>query len=546
VLLALAMACSAVLILWLNRETTFWVDEIAWYIESPGFSLEGAFEGNLGHLVLVSHVAYKGILELFGASYLPFRILAPATLILMVGVFFAYARRRVGGYVALAPSVVLLFFGSDMLHVLVGNAFTVLLAVACGLGAFLALDREDRRGDIWACGLLCLGVLTYSTALGFLAGAAVWILLSENRRARSWVFLVPIVLYGIWWLWSRTVAVGSGSGIDPVNLLVLPAWSFQSLSYALSALTGLSYQFPGGAPAPQVGPVLAAAALVLFALRLRRGPVPRSFWAAVGLVVSLWIFGSLTAGGIRFPENPRYLFPISIGVLLIGAESLRGVRWPREAFIALYLVAAAALGMNLLLLRDAGGSLREGYAPNVRAAYGALDIAGEASLPRPELVRPDGSLGLDLSVLGVPFEILKGRDDEPVRSYQEAAERYGSLGYSLEELRAAEDRLRVMADNVLVEALGLRLRPAPGAARLAGCARGRASEAVPVPRSGAIVVVRGAAPTVSMGRFGDGEEVPFGEVAPGVPMLLRVPADRAPDPWRVAAAGGAIIVCPIR
>jgi hypothetical protein len=542
------MACSMALIVWFNRETTFWVDEIAWYMESPNFGLETAFGANLGHLVLVSHLAYKGIFELFGNSYLPFRILAPATLILMVGLFFAYARRRVGGHVALAPSVVLLFFGSDMLHVLVGNGFTVLLSVACGLGAFLALDRDDRRGDVWACALLSLGVFTYSTALGFVVGAAIWVLLGRDWRSRLWIVVVPIALYGIWWLWSRAVEAGPGSGVEPVNLLVLPAWAFQSLSTALSALTGLSYQFPGGSPAPQVGPVLAVAALVLFGLRLRAGSVPKPLWAAVGTVVALWVFGSLTAGGIRFPENPRYLFPIGIGAMLIGAESLRGVRWSREGLIALYLVAAAGLGTNLLLLRDAGASLRGGYYDNVRAAYGALEIAGEGARPRFGLLtHPDGSPAPDQSVLGVPFEILRARDFEPVPAYLAGAERYGGLGYSIDQLRGQEDRVRVLADNVLVEALDVRLRRAAAGAELRGCrsTRSGASEpaAVRLPPGGALLAARGAAATVSVGRFGDGEEVPLGEVTPVAPMQLRIPADRAPDPWRVSAAGGAILVC---
>ncbi len=57
-----------------------------------------------------------------------------------------FAKRRVGPVAALAPTLVLLFYGADPNHVLLGNGFTVLLPLAAGLGALLALDREGLEG----------------------------------------------------------------------------------------------------------------------------------------------------------------------------------------------------------------------------------------------------------------------------------------------------------------------------------------------------------------------------------------------------------------
>ena len=81
---------------------------------------------------------------MFGVGYLPFQLLTVAVVVLTAGMFFAYAGRRVGKLAALAPTLVLLVFGSDSGHLLSGNGFTVIGALACGLGALLALDRDDR------------------------------------------------------------------------------------------------------------------------------------------------------------------------------------------------------------------------------------------------------------------------------------------------------------------------------------------------------------------------------------------------------------------
>jgi hypothetical protein len=544
------MASAFVLILWVNRGTTFWVDELIWYLESPEFDLRHGFEPHLGHLVLTSRGTYHLLFELFGASYVPFRILAPATLILAVGLLFTLTARRVGGYVALAPCVVLLFLGSDWLHVLLGNGFTVVGAVACGLGAFLALERESRRGDIVACALLCLGVATYSVALGFVLGATVWIFLGDDWRRRVWIVLIPLVLYGIWWLWSRDHTTAVGSDLSLSNVLLIPAWSFQSLSAALSALIGVSYQFPGGAPAPQIGPVLATAALLGVGLRLAVGSVPRTLWASIAVLVGLWTMGALTAGEIRFPENPRYLFPALVGIVLVAAESVRGVRWSRAGMVALFVVAAAGVGSNLIAMRDYGAWLRHVYSPEIRATFTALDLAGANAEPRLDFAMPDGTTDPNQNLLADSLAHVEERG-EAVRDYFVAAERYGSLGYSLEELRVRDNVVRERADTVLAQAMELRPVEAAPSGERSDCTavgeRGAGPVPVTIPSGGAQIEVTGVetAP-VSIGRFADGEAVPLGKLIPARPVRLPIPPDRAPEPWRVSTEGSRLVVCPLR
>ncbi|MFA9400897.1 MAG: hypothetical protein ACERKT_07290, partial [Acidobacteriota bacterium] len=153
-LLLVAMLLSGILVLWFGRDTTFSGDEMVLIVASPGIDLHTALQTHGGHLLLFPRAVYKVMLELFGLAYLPYRVLTLVTLWVTVGLLFVWMARRVGRTVALAPCLVLLVFGSDHLHVLRGNGFIILLSIACGIAALLALERGDRRGDIAAAALL--------------------------------------------------------------------------------------------------------------------------------------------------------------------------------------------------------------------------------------------------------------------------------------------------------------------------------------------------------------------------------------------------------
>ena len=77
--LGLAMAGAATLILYFSRGLTFTVDELVWFMQSPDLDLHTALEPHGGHLTLTARVVYKAIFEVFGDSYLPFRLLVVVT-----------------------------------------------------------------------------------------------------------------------------------------------------------------------------------------------------------------------------------------------------------------------------------------------------------------------------------------------------------------------------------------------------------------------------------------------------------------------------------
>ena len=139
-----ALASVAVPTTGQGRGQSYSSDELVWLSQSPHLDLGGALDPYNGHLLLVTRLVYKAILETFGAGDLPFRLLTLASVVLMAALFFAYVSRRIGAAAALAPTAVLLLFGSHSGHLITGNGFTVLFSLSCGLGALLMLDRGDR------------------------------------------------------------------------------------------------------------------------------------------------------------------------------------------------------------------------------------------------------------------------------------------------------------------------------------------------------------------------------------------------------------------
>jgi hypothetical protein len=541
--MAAAMVVALVVILVLNRGTSLSPDELAFLLGSPDLGVNHALEPYGGHLILTSRLLYKVLFEVFGTGYVPFRLLAAGTVLTTAGLLFVYGRRRIGAVAALPPAVLMLFFGSDALHVLAGNSFTVVAPMALGIGALLALDRADRRGDVLACVLLCLAVVTYSTALAVVAGVIVALLLVPGGRRRLWVPGVPVAIYGVWFVWAHVSATAKGSSLVLANVLLIPTWCFQSLEAVMAGLTGMDYHFANAPAVAPVGPALALIAIVALVWSMRRFGASAALWAVIAIPLGLWALQAVAADKPgNFPGSPHYLYPGAVLVLLVGIEAARPLRWTRGLLVGLYAVGAVALATNLALLNDASKEARTNTTPQLRAALAGVEIAGAQTPPgfafgAPAKVDPN----LPAAFLGVQEELGKA----PTAAYLTAVRRYGHLGYRPDQLReqgSGGQRLApAIADTVLVAALGLHVRPAAVAAASAGRCRA-AGTPVPV-LPGAAVVVRGGAGPVAVRRFAAGTTVPVGS-ALATPVVLRFPRDNAPTrPWLVTAAGPRARIC---
>ena len=392
------------------------------------------------YLIAAPLVLYRGMFEVFGlGADVPYRVVTTALVLLCAGLFFVIARRRVGDLLALAPTVLLLFFGAGWETVITPLRIPSLIAVASGLGTLVALERPSRRGNVAAAGLLTVSVASHPVGLAFLAAAAVRVVLrpSPERWRGIWVPAIPAAAFGAWWLFLRaptTDVIAPTRAIDVVRF-VRDSWT--AIVAQVTGLAGVIGQPSFDQTVAQVAAAaLLAVIVVVVALRWRR--VPPSFWAAAAALVVLMAATRLSPGGfLRSPEEVRYLYPEGVLFLLLAVE-LAGVVGAR-GWVALAAAVVLALGLayNLDQLGD-GGTEARATSLDALGEYSAYELAG----PR-------------LDEAYKPGEFAPSAGD-----YVDAAAAYGSAADSPAELAQAPLEARQSADAALAGSLGIALRAA--------------------------------------------------------------------------------------
>jgi hypothetical protein len=543
--LAAAMCVSATWLMIAGRDLSFASDDLFYYAHyvahgseiTVAHGLEYLLAPSNGHLQVAGKLLYGLLFDIAGGNYTVFRAVNVAGVMLCIGLFFELSRGRIGPIPALVPCVSLLFLGFAWEPLLWAFDMHTTFALALGLGAILMLRRGDLRGDVLACVLLVLSVGMIELGLAFAIGIAVSVLLRPDRWRRLWIFLVPIALYGCWWLWARHF---DQSSIELSNVRLIPA----TFANGLAAVAGSVFGFnPTGAgvyqPITEVtaaGMVVAGVAVVGLVARIKRGSVPSTLWIFLAVVLSYW---ALIALGGRGADSSRYILVATLLVFLVGADALVGIglRWP--ALAAAACVVALAIPANVAKLNDGRGpQANDGRVG--RTEYAMLDLARGH-------VDPDYAPGRETPVVnagGSTFTAL------PAGDYLRAAREIGSLGYSQSEIPDLSPTLRRIADVSLAGALGVKLRPSAPPADRAGCSVARAAGpgqgvAFRLPRGGALLGVPGHR-TVGVGilRFGEPTEpsLPLAKLADGGWATLRIPADSDPVPWQVFA-DGPVVVC---
>ena len=520
--LAVAMVAAAALALVEGRGMSFTPDEWFWIISSPGMDVKTAFLTSTGHLQLVPRVLYKTLLEIDGTNYIWFRLLTVMALLLLVTLFFRYLSRRVGPMVAVVPSILMLFFGSDALHIIRGNGFTILFSLACGIAALLALERKDNKGDIAACLLLVLGLSTYTDALPFVVGAGVLILL-ERQWKRLWVPAVPVGLYGIWKIWLSTAGPDSwGGSLYTENFLKIPAWVFDALSAILSAITGFGYWLTStsaSGPDDLIGPALAAIAIAATIWRLTRGSVGKGVWVTLSIGITLWSIQCLASDpafpDFRTAESTRYLFPGAIVVFMIAAELVAGKTWNRPAYAALVAVALFGLASNIHQIFEYSDQY-QGESTEQRRIVTANSI---------HLDESEGGTAAPLTepVIGPTFqELTDAMSRRP----------YGGINLSTEAMLDLSATDRAKTDRQLAGAFGLALKPTREqgvnctVVRLSSSGRYEAE----LPTGTVRLEAGRATGDASLGRFSDSDPVKLGTIGRGDARTLTTAGARVDVP----------------
>lgn len=525
--LAAVFVGAAAILLYKTHGLTFYYDEWAFVLRRHPLSTDALLQPHNEHLVLLPVLVYKVLFAVFGLrDYAPFVSAVIAINLLCGGLMFVYVRRRLGDVCALAAASALVLLGPAWEAITWPFEISLLGPLAAGLGMLLALERHDLKGDLLASALLLGALASSAVAIPVFLTAAVEVALGTDRwRRMARVLLAPGLLYGLWYLlYGRSQLVAS-------NLLEAPRFMWDSSAAAMTALTGTT---------PAYGPPLVLGLVFLVAWRLTRArPVHPRLWTALAFAGAFFGLTGLGRVGLAGPADSRYLYPGAVVLLVVMAETGRGLTLGRRAAMGIALLVAVVVVSNLGTLRqsDRMQEFTNFVAPKLRMlelARGTVDPAF-----RPDMVRAP-----DINAAG----------------YFAAVDRWGSPADSDREVLGRPEAAREESDVVLAQALRVGVAPAPqlgprGEAPTVEAATGGTAVArghcvafaattmgatldLTVPASGLLLrATTGSDMNVRLRRFATGYfGAPLATLRAGQAGLLRIPPDSASRPWHLRLA----------
>ena len=557
------MVVAFVLTLWWAGDRSFALDEWEYVVNRGEWTVDNLLRPANGHLLALPLVVYKALLSAFGVeSHLPFTLLTAFLQLLVAGLVYVIAARRLHPWIALIPALLILFFGAGWEVLINTAAMQNQFGIAAGLGMIICLDR---RRDALACLLLAASLASFTIGLAFAVGAAVRLLLEgegtgRQRLRRIWIVAVPVALYVVWFIWARKFHQSGGS-LHSVGVMVNAI--FDQLSVILGALTGLFQETGGAAPGSAYLDTANRTDALVFVLmgalvlRLTRGP--RLSPAASGALVTLLGYLLLIGFGLdsqRLPEASRYAYMGGLLLVVAGIELTAGLKLERRWVLGIVAVFAISLYANVAQIYPAGNFFQDESAFN-RADLAALELAEP-------VVDPAFIPEQDPIPTLVPHQDLLF----PAADYFAMTARYGgSPAYTEPELVTAPEEARLDADAVSIRALRVAVGPSAGgdppatAEPLAAAALLNAEAAqrgsclfisplsadpgyasVDVPAGGLDYAADGGGLQLGLRRYAEG----FSPVPGGGPSgLLTIPTDLSTRPWQASfTLGGPVTVCP--
>jgi len=233
VVLAALLLLAGALILYAGRHLTFFYDEWNFILDRRGGSVDTYLGAHNGHPVLFAVIVYKLLFATVGLShYTPYRVVTVALHLLCAALLYALVRRRLGPWLALAPTTLLLFMGTAYEDLLWPFQIGLLASVAGGLGALLCLERRDRRGDVAAAALLLWSLTGSAVGVPFLVACAVTLIAQRGAWSRLWVVAAPAAIFALWYLgW------GVSEQITSDGVLGAPRYVADAAAGALAGIT---------------------------------------------------------------------------------------------------------------------------------------------------------------------------------------------------------------------------------------------------------------------------------------------------------------------
>ena len=523
--LVVMLAAGAVLYYVAGRGTSFFFDEWTFILQRRANDVDAFLSPHNGHLSLVPVATYKVLWSTVGLRhYGPYRLVDIALHLTCVSLLFVLVRRRVGAPAGFLAATSLLLLGRAWQDLVWPFQMGYLGSLAAGLGMLIALERDDRLGDLLAAVLLGLSLACSGLGLPFAIGALTTLLLSRSGWRRYLLVAAPMALYAVWFaFYSESEARGS-------NIPAVPGYVTDSFASAVGALGGMGIGAGKWLALPAIG--------VLAFVALRGGSVRRAATPAA-IALSFWIATALARAQFHEPDASRYLYPGALLLLLVAAELGGGAKpGPIVVGVLAVLVVGAAF-LNLRELRAGAGGLRMTSAI-VDAELGIVEL--ESAVVAPDF-GPDPARAPQLTA----------------SSYLAAVADLGSPALPVTELPAQDSLVRAEADSVLVRAVASALvSPGTGPAGSTppavegyeggtlvprdGCHFFRpGSTPVPpsfdlvLPRRGVVIRTPGAA-ALFLRRFADDyPETASVQTQPGS-SLIRPPRDASPARWHLRIA----------
>jgi hypothetical protein len=529
---ALALGTGA-LLFHETRGTTAWFDEWIWLLHRRTGGVGSFLDSYNGHLSVAPVAIYKLLYATAGLrTYVPYRVVLIIGHLTCCTLLFVYARRRVGGALAVVAASLLLLFGPGWENLLWPFQITWLLSLGGGLAALLALDRHDRRGDVAACLLLGLALASSAIGVPIALGLTVELGLGRRRWEHWWIAGVPLALYALWSIAYQHTTITAHA------FVAAPGFVATGLAATFGGLAGLGGATgqDGSGSLMTFGPTLLVAALGLAGWRLiRLRAVPPRAVVLGAMALAFWGITALTRSTFANPYSSRYLYVSALLLILLAVELGSGTR-PAVWLTALIAVAAgAAVLSNIGAIRDAARPLRL-EAQVAKADLGALQIG------RP-VISPDY---MAREMPGYPFVQLTAAP------YFAAARAVGTPAASEATILADPDPVRAAVDQELIGIHAVALGPAalaaacksfqPGAYSLPGATP---QVKLQLPAAGLLIRARTAPISVGIRRFA-AEFQPLGTVNAGSWASLRIAADASRQPWHVVLSGsGPFTACPL-
>jgi hypothetical protein len=397
-------------------------------------------------------------------------------------------------------------------------------SIAGGLGALLALDREDRFGD-WLASILLVVATAFSTlGVPFIVAAGTKVALGPTPRRRVLVPLIPLALYAIWWL-SSGHSAGNQLGLGDIP--DLPGYVFDAASAGVASLLGREPIEESGHP-PTLAQVLTIVLGVAFVYWFgRRQKMSTDLIVALVLTFSFWGLLALDRGPQRF--SSRFQYPSGVFLLMVTAETLRGYRLPRAAGLAVAAITVGAVFGGISLL-DQGYSTRwVPTAEGIRATLAAIDIAGPYARPTYEISLPPS------------IAVSVGR-------YRRAMRAHDTPAFTESQLLSSNEGDRRSADRIFAGSVGIRLGaderlPSASCRDLLPGADDKLE--TKLPPTGRFLLTNLSDETVvaETGRFSHDASARLGSLEEGASAAFGLPSGRSRRAWRLGIDGGPVRLC---